>query len=140
MTNGQVGGAGIVNLRSPISLLTKKGVNKHWSLVAMSDLSRRSPAADFSVEVLIEFWDRQVRKLVEAGIPADRIANSLWVVGSHAETIHASDPKQKPTTTERMRDAAQLDHPDDETAVDQAGDEAGGRPERRGPGRPWSKP
>ncbi len=104
-------------------------------------MSRRSPAADFSVEVLIEFWDRQVRKLVEAGIPADRIANSLWVVGSHAETIHASDPKQKPTaTTERMCAAAQPDNPDEEATVDQTGEEAGGRPERRGPGRPWSKP
>ena len=78
-------------------------------------MSRRAPAADYSVEVLIDFWDRQVRKLVEAGIPADRIANSLWVAGSHAETLCASDPNQ-------------------------AEEEAGGRPERRGPGRPWSKP
>ncbi len=57
-------------------------------------------ASDVTVEALIDIWDRLAKKLVNAGLPADRVANSLWVTAA----LYASDPAKKlSAAAQRMR-------------------------------------
>ena len=48
-------------------------------------------ASDLTVEALVDIWDRLSKKLVNAGVPPERVANSLWVAGA----LYASDPANK---------------------------------------------
>jgi hypothetical protein len=98
--------------------------------------------SDLTVEALIDVWDGVVRKLVEKGVPAGRIAESLWIAGSRAEALHASDPMTKlAAAAERLRLQAEAGLRGEEPAEEPALVEEGGYtgPERRGPGRPWQR-
>src|SRR3954447_3512335 len=87
--------------------------------------------ADISTEHLVEFFDRQVEKLVEAGVPPDRLAHALKVAVVRAENLYAPvlRPADKVSAAlDRLRAAAEANLPDSGYAG----------PERRRPGRPWS--
>ena len=47
-------------------------------------------APEVTVDVLIRLWDGYVQKLVDAGVGANLIAESLWAAGSRAESLHAT--------------------------------------------------
>ncbi len=100
-------------------------------------------ASDLTVEALIDVWDGVVRKLIQKGVPAGRIAESLWIAGSRAEALHASDPMTKlAAAAERLRVQAEAELRGDKAATpaEEPSPDDSGDTERRGPGRPWSKP
>ena len=93
-----------------------------------------SKASDLTVEALVTVWDGLVQKLVDQGVPAGRVAESLWIAGSRAEAHHASDPVRKlAAAAERLRLQAEAELRGDEDPAEEPIPE-----ERRGPGRPWS--
>ncbi len=47
--------------------------------------------ADLTVEELVEYWNRQARKLAEAGVPWERIAESMTIAGLNAEKVCLED-------------------------------------------------
>jgi hypothetical protein len=102
-------------------------------------------ASDLTVEALVAVWGGFVQKLVDQGVPAGRVAESLWIAGSRAETLHASDPMKKlAAAAERLRLHAEAElrgeegapSADEPTPIEEGGYTG---PERRGPGRPWQR-
>lgn len=79
------------------------------------------------LQALIDLFDHQVQKLVEAGVPASSIADALKVVATRTEILHGGiDSRDKlATVAERLRRLS----PEVEPYTGS---------ERRGPGRPWS--
>ena len=43
---------------------------------------------DVSLETLIKFFDEQVEKLMERGVPSDRLADALKMVAIRTELLH----------------------------------------------------
>jgi hypothetical protein len=84
---------------------------------------------EVTVDVLIRLWDGYVQKLVDAGVGANLIAESLWAAGSRAESLHATG-----SALEKLDAAAERL----ENVTGETGGYSG--PERRGPERPWSGP
>src|SRR4051794_34547865 len=92
------------------------------------------------IESLIEVFDGYVRELVDAGVPPDRIAEALKVAAVRARPLPRADPIQTLLgAAERLQAVASGNVPG-EVVGPPAVQEAKGRPERRGPGRPWSRP
>ncbi len=68
-------------------------------------------SANITVETLIEFFEQQVRKLVEGGVPADRVAEALSVAGIRAGIHYGLEGQGKLTAAaERLRVASARTH------------------------------
>lgn len=52
-------------------------------------------SGDFSVEVLIEFFDRQLERLVGFGVAPDRIADAMIIIATRAEILHGASGLRK---------------------------------------------
>ena len=64
--------------------------------------------ANINVETLIEFFEQQVCKLVEGGVPADRVAEALSVAGIRAGIHYGLEGQSKLTAAaERLRVASE---------------------------------
>ena len=64
--------------------------------------------ANITVEHLIEFFEQQVRKLVEGGVPADRVAEALSATGVRAGVHYGLEGQSKLTAAaERLRVASE---------------------------------
>ena len=51
-------------------------------------MSDEGSLQDVSIEHLIRFFDRQVEKLVEGGVPVDRVADALKMAAIRTEILH----------------------------------------------------
>ena len=84
-----------------------------------------------SLQHVIDVLDQLTARLVGEGLGPDRVADAYKVAAVRAETLHRSQTDPVSAAAERVR------------AVAEAGlrrDAGYGGPERRGAGRPWSKP
>jgi hypothetical protein len=63
--------------------------------------------ANITVETLIEFFEQQVRKLVEGGVPADRVAEALSATSVRAGVHYGLEG----TASSRLRRSAFGRHP-----------------------------
>ena len=63
---------------------------------------------NFTVETLIELFEQQVRKLVDGGVPADRVAEALSVTSVRAGIHYGLEGQSKLTAAaERLRIASE---------------------------------
>src|SRR6185503_3736478 len=64
--------------------------------------------ANITVEHMIEFFEQQVRKLVEGGVPADRVAEALSATSVRAGVHYGLEGHSKLTAAaERLRVASE---------------------------------
>ena len=64
--------------------------------------------ADITAEQLVEFFERMVQKLVEQGVPAERIADALSVMSVRAGVRYSVVGQSKLTVAvERLRAASE---------------------------------
>lgn len=59
---------------------------------------------DITIAALIEFFEDQVRKLANAGVPAEYASDALKVVALRAESLYGSESSRKlAAAAERLR-------------------------------------
>jgi len=64
--------------------------------------------ADITAEQLVEFFERMVQKLVEQGVPAERIADALSVMSVRAGVRYGVvGPSKLTAAVERLRVASE---------------------------------
>jgi hypothetical protein len=64
--------------------------------------------ADITAEQLVEFFERMVQKLVEQGVPAERIADALSVMSVRAGVRYGVvGPSKLTAAAERLRVASE---------------------------------
>jgi hypothetical protein len=81
------------------------------------------------LQALIDLLDKLTERLVGAGVEPERVADAYKIAAARAE--YRSSPASVRDAAERVRAAA-------EASLSGKGAYSG--PERRRPGRPWSKP
>src|SRR4051812_32918021 len=98
----------------------------------MADTADPEGRGDISIEHLIEHFDLQVEKLVEAGVPPERIADALKVSAVRTGNLYVPIGTINAAAERLKRVADGKIAKTEERSAPHAG------PERRGPGRPWS--
>ena len=84
-----------------------------------------------SLQEVIDVLDQLTERLVGEGIEPERVADAYKIAAFRAETLHRPRAHPVSAAADRVRIAAEA------SLTDKA---AYSGPERRRPGRPWSKP